>query len=471
MISCNPNPVCIAAEVAIIRSRRRDATISALNLNQVIGSVSPADTIRDKLYEFIDRKYTRFIVPEINGSDLTKELVRDGIDIPRLPSTIDIIRKYKIAQVNIGLAALSTAASFSGCTSENSSDYGSSLERAWRVSHLTYYTGLDLAKFGFDEVFIFNGRFAISRPIVEALKCKVKCTYYEIDSQRKGYLLFDREIHLVENTAALIKDHLYNAEAAEKFFLSAINREQGTVSAQMTSNQQVNLLPQRLGKQEVISFFSSSSDEYFAISDDARISDDFHNQFDVALFCANECRKTKKKLVIRLHPHLLKKHHSWRNEWDFSALQALGVTIVWPNDKVDSYALISRSSGVITCGSTIGIEAAYRSVPSAVVGDFLSGHLGCAVKTSVRKDIANFINCPRLKVGAKKLALRYGSYVASNRGVKIAGLTMHKGHYYFEGKKISPSRQFTSKLKALIIPIVVRLREHLIDRKIPRPVK
>ena len=460
VISCNPDPLCIAAEVVLIRNRRGNATVSALNLNQAIGSVSEANTVRDKLYEFIDRKYTRFIVPEINGRDLTKSFAQDAVKIPALPLSIDMVRKHKIADVNLGLAALSSAASLSRCTSERSCDYGFSLQRAWRIAHLSYYAALKLTTLNFDEVFIFNGRHAISRPIVEVLECKAKFTYYEFDPQRQCYLLFDKKIHLPETLADLIKNHLYNYDAAEEFFVSAINRKLGTDSAKFTSNQKVGLLPQGLGGQEVISFFSSSPDEFFAITDDARISDDFSDQFDVALFCAQECRRAEKKLVIRLHPHLLKKHPSWREEWNFSVLQDLDATIIYPEDKVDSYALISRSSGVITCGSTIGIEAAYQSVPSAVVGNFLSVHIGCAMNASARQDLAGFISCPQVEVGAKEHALLYGSYIASTRGNEIVGLTMRGGHYYFEEKNISPSRQFTSRLKALMVRPVGRLSKY-----------
>jgi len=451
LVSCNPDPVCISVEISLVRSLRNHSFVSACNINQVINCVSLANTPRDRLYERVDRKYSRFIVPEINGADLTGILDTSfTAKIPHVPAEINDVRNYKLQGISIGLAALSTAANSSKCTSSFSSDYGTSLKHAWRIAHLSFYVGLRLSQLNFKNVFIFNGRHAISRPISEVLAKASTIFSYETSPSRQKYFYFDKPIHDPLVLANYIILNASNRSTASKFFLDSINRNSSSISTQFTSHQRVGLLPEGLGDHDVISFFTSSSDEYFAIRDDARLSNDFPGQFDVAYFSAVRCRNIGKKFVIRMHPNLDSKHHSWRDEWDFHLLESLGAIVLYPADSCDSYSLLLRSSAVITCGSTIGIEAAYHGVPSAVVGDFLSGRIGCASNTSSAEDLALFIRAPFVLQHSKERALCYGSFAKSEMGIDIVGLTMVSGDYYFEGRLLSPSRFFLSKVKILL---------------------
>src|SRR5690606_9592814 len=68
-------------------------------------------------------------------------------------------------------------------------------------------------------------------------------------------------------------------------------------------------------------------------------------------------------LVIRLHPHLLKKHPNDMRAWLELAYAGSTATVIEPASPVDSYSLINASDVVVTSGSTIGMEAVYMDRP------------------------------------------------------------------------------------------------------------
>jgi hypothetical protein len=68
------------------------------------------------------------------------------------------------------------------------------------------------------------------------------------------------------------------------------------------------------------------------------------------------------KLIIRVHPNILTKNRTdqmlWRN-----LNSNKNVLIIAPESRVDSYSLMNSSQGVLTYGSTMGVEAAYWGKP------------------------------------------------------------------------------------------------------------
>jgi hypothetical protein len=71
----------------------------------------------------------------------------------------------------------------------------------------------------------------------------------------------------------------------------------------------------------------------------------------------------KPSLVIRLHPNLLHKSRREIAKWLFFTEKLANdfswIIILRPASKINSYSLLHKCAGVITVGSTIGVEAAY----------------------------------------------------------------------------------------------------------------
>ena len=142
------------------------------------------------------------------------------------------------------------------------------------------------------------------------------------------------------------------------------------------------------------------------------------------------------------------KHKSWENEWNFKELEKYGVVTLMPNDHSDSYGLLFNARAIITCGSTIGIEAAYHGIPCIEVGDTISVALKCAAPGNSLHSIRSFINAPFILEGAKQQAIRYASYNLNPDTVKVTLLSYTKdGCAIIDKKLASPVRCLLGKIK------------------------
>jgi hypothetical protein len=447
VVSCNPDPLSIAVEVDILEQLNKTGITDAINLNAVVDCYHPTESLRDRLYERIDRKFDRFISPRTTGEDLTSLYRYATRSVPELPEKVQDLRRYAPEGVSVGLAALSTAASFARCISAHTADYGRVMQRSWTVAHKSFWAGTALAGRRYDEVFIFNGRHSISRPLSECLQLAgAHVRYYEFDAARAGYFLFHESIHSNEAIARQIAEHTVDTSAGMEFFERNRRRAEGTAAFIVKGAQEVGQLPSDLDIGKYFTFFTSSPDEFFAIRDVAELTAEFSNQFSVALHVAQECRRLGRQFVVRLHPYLAGKHPSWKSEWEFHQLETLGARIIYPSDRYDSYQILSHSAAAITCGSTIGIEAAYSGIPSAVVGDVLSAHVGCMVPAHERQSLTRFLEHPSLPPGALELAIRFGSY-ASAAGKQLASVQKGPGMPRIGGKLISPSQSLLAPLR------------------------
>src|SRR5204862_5208630 len=118
-----------------------------------------------------------------------------------------------------------------------------------------------------------------------------------------------------------------------------------------TSAQMPGRIPESLKGRPLVTFFNSSVDELYAIHDEIRFGS-FATQYEAVLTLARICRDEGKAFAVRFHPHLQYKHLSWRHEWDFAALEALGAALVRPDDPPDTYALIRAPESASARGST-----------------------------------------------------------------------------------------------------------------------
>ena len=81
-----------------------------------------------------------------------------------------------------------------------------------------------------------------------------------------------------------------------------------------------------------------------------------------------------------------------------------------PDDPSDSYSIVRASRAVVTCGSTIGIEAAYLGVANAVVGAWVGGRLGASIEANTIDELVSFMAKPRPLPDARERAMLFGSF-------------------------------------------------------------
>ena len=105
-------------------------------------------------------------------------------------------------------------------------------------------------------------------------------------------------------------------------------------------------------------FFSSSDDEVASISSEWNST--WGNQIS-AVECAMDVFSEQEKynFVIRVHPNQGNKSRRDKKAWD-QLVPRKNCYIFSYSESVDSYELMRRSVAVLTHGSTMGVEAAYR---------------------------------------------------------------------------------------------------------------
>jgi hypothetical protein len=449
IISVNPDASCIMAEHNIIIENSLDENIDAINANKIFNHIHPDARLIDRVYELIDRKFEIFIAPFVRRVISAK--IKNIRKIPPIPDDINKVRSYKINNINIGLAALSTAASFSKCTSIDTKQYGKYLKEAWIIAHKSYYLGIVLADKNYDKIYIFNGRHAISRPIAEILlsHSKSEINYYEFDYKRESYDLSINGFHDVK----LIADKILAANISgqsEKYYNIISAGTLNTEYAKIQSSFNHNVLIKHNPKVKWVVFFTSSVDEFFAYYDSAKINDFFDSQFSIALYLAKNQTILNFKLIIRFHPNLQFKHESWKEEWNFDQLADLGATIIYPTDTLSSYKILDFCSSVVTVGSSIGFESINRGIPCIEIGNTIGSNMGVTVSGNDLEIINSFILSPWLHIDALKRSDIYGSYQVSPpfKKINFKGKNMTQIEII---KKVSRFKYFIGLLKKALL--------------------
>lgn len=448
ILHCNPDEHCIAAEVQLIKKYRSKYTIDSINLNKLTKHLHPDAGPRDYIYEKIDNKYNRFIKANINGEDMTEKIRYESIKID-LPYKIKEVRKIKINEASIGLAALSTAASYSKCVSENSEDYGEYLADALNVALASCSIGLSLIKLNYEVAIIFNGRFAISRPIAEILRSanSTDILYYEFDDKRMQLMESWNSTFVPEEFSKRIAKITHiDHKLANDFFLKKQQKKWNEIEYKIRLKQVIGKFPEDLLDKKYVVFFTSSPDEYFAITDKVNLTEEFTTQYDIALQLAEKCIQKEYICVIRMHPNLRFKHKSWEKQWDFKKLKELKCNIIWPESEMDTYAILKNAHIVFTAGSTIGIEAAYLNKYIANVGKSLATHMRCAVEINTKNDLDYFINKPYFNDDAFKSALACGHYFSNQNDLRLE-IKYINGIATINSKIISRSKFLLSRFK------------------------
>lgn len=417
IVSANPWSFCMAVERAFAQ-RFSASSPDFLNLFDLCAQWSPHWRRSDRAIERLDRKIPRFVKSVITGKDITPKIVVDWDAVPAPPESIDDLSAFRVDGARIGIATLSSIVSLTTVhPARDYADFGDEFEMAWVTANISAQIGQQVAALGYDEVYLFNGRHCFSRPFCDLLiAAGTRVLRYEQGAKGNSYILSDKGVHRTDARAAMVRSTPFDAAAGEAFFESRLAKSTDDPAAWsasfFTADQAAGRLPEGLDDARILSFFTTSADEFLFVSDKPSFGE-FAGQMEAAVGVAEEARRCGATLVLRMHPHLQYKHESWRREWDFDRLRDLGVTIVPPGDEVDTYALVKRSQCVFTFGSMVGFEAAYLGIPCASFGDTLGNELGATVAISTADDIARMVEEPVIPDGARDAALRYASFVAT----------------------------------------------------------
>lgn len=445
--SANPWSFALAVERQLAREHAADQ-VDMLDLWSVCGRYSPHWSRRDRLIERINPKAARFIRPVINGKDVTHAVAPDRRSVPAVPQDVKELRHYRVDRIAVGLAVLSSVFELTSIHDAGTpADYGGVFDDAWTAAHLSLQVGQAVARLGYDRVYIFGGRHSYSRPFVDSLAGVSDVYRFEQGGTGTSYVISAESLYEPAELAKLIAARPVDEAAGAQWFEERLSRSSAWDAGFFTGQQQRGLIPQALHGRPIVALFNTAADEFHAIRDEVRFGD-FATQGEVALALARICREEGKALAIRFHPHLAYKHPSWRDEWDFAALESLGAVLIAPDDPTDTYALVTASESVVTCGSTISLECSYLGIPNVVVGHSVSGSLGAACVVESADGLRQFIRAPFLPADARANALKLGSFykVGAN---PIHGLDpgRHPNLARIDGRIVDPVRYALQRVR------------------------
>lgn len=275
-------------------------------------------------------------------------------------------------------------------------------------------------KYKFDEIHTFNGRFSLNHPLVEfAQKKEIPFTTYEFGSNIGKYRIDTNNVpHDFYYLKSLISNYWKNApsnkdEIAKKWFEE---RRAGKFQAMesFTKEQITNALPKGFNKHvENIAMFNSSTDEMAPFASwkqpffekDNEVIDAILNHYKDDL---------SKHFYLRVHPNLAKakkcKSTQMQEIEKLKKKYPANLTVIEPDEKIDTYALVDNVNKVITFGSSVGCEATYWGAVSILAGKALHEDCNCAYNANSYQELYELIDRKDLCPKPRSTSFPYGYY-------------------------------------------------------------
>lgn len=236
------------------------------------------------------------------------------------------------------------------------------------------------------HLIVFNGRFVKeSAAICAAKAAKISIVYHEASKSGKFYISCYSplsSIGYLELTRFLTdkKNPEEISEVATKWF------ENRMIGQDLDSSAfQKNWLPltnsdeEKRSERKQIVIFTTSDDEFLGISPDWDLPES-QSQIEWLTKIAALAISFQYKVVIRLHPNLRTKSRSLQREW-LNLRKLKNVELIKHNESINSYNLITQSDLIISCGSTIAMEAGFLEKPVLSVGSGIYDNLQAVTKS------------------------------------------------------------------------------------------
>ena len=318
-------------------------------------------------------------------------------------------------------------------------------------------------------VYLFNGRFLQEKAVADCCKqMKIPVIFFERfnPSWLDKYFLFYESTHSPKYRSRTMLDFFDYTEdtlqqnlikIGEKWFS---DRALG-LTQNFTKDQNSTLI--RKTNKPFFVFFHSSEDELITTDLISPIWSDQISALKSLVSVINSIGTHD--LVIRIHPNLSHKSNEEIDLWNRLAHE---LTILHPwitflayDNNVNSYSLIDRSDGVITVGSTIGVEAAFKEKKSILLGRAFHEDMDITLNPKNKAELRNFllqtIPAPEI-ISRRRNALKYAAFHALG-GIKYSAVEVKRGRrlkYYYGRLNLSNSDLF-----ALLLKTEMLIREKL----------
>lgn len=359
------------------------------------------------------RQQMEFVPLEDQRSRNARPALRLGFE------TVESLIQYEIDGFDIGYAVLSSVVSLCRDPEPDLVAQQPLVDRFLKSANAAYWQTIDfLKREPIDRVYVFNGRFAAMRAILRACqKMKVDCLLHERGCDIKHYELFKN--HLPHDLDAIEQaivqrwhehaDDSKREQIAKSWFTERVDRvERGWHS--FTKSQQPGRLPEQWSPEpKNISIFCSSDDEFVAIGKEWQ-NELYPNQVDAISRLATDMlvAQPQTKLYLRVHPNLINVENQRKRQ--MLALDFPNLTVIPPDDEIDSYALLKASDIVVSFGSSVGCEAIFWGRPSVLLGPCFYQNLGGVYRAKTHEHAIELLTS-QLAPQPIEGALQYGFWL------------------------------------------------------------
>ncbi len=359
------------------------------------------------------------------------------------------LKGYRYQGAWLGMGVASSLISWAGDSEYDISRNPKIVRSALLSAAITFERALLLIGKARPQIVVtFNGRFATCRPIVEAaLSRGIQVLRHDRGATFDKYEVFKEPIHSFSYIKACISDLWKNADKSERekvahsFFLRRRNGD-GIGWHSFVAHQIRGHVPARIKGKRRLVYFSSSDDEYAAVSDVVSPCR-WGGQIQAVKDLISVCEKFDDiELLVRVHPHFKQKSSASRARWD--ALGEGRVRVITAESQVDTYALLDSADIVVTYGSTIGIEAAYWGKPSILLGPSRYSGIGICIEPANKAELGELLSSSqRLPVPLQADCLPYGYYY----------MTYGKRYRFYRPESLSEGTFLGQRLSWDVFPI------------------
>ncbi|WP_373533231.1 hypothetical protein [Vampirovibrio sp.] len=344
--------------------------------------------------------------------------------LPEHFADLETLKAFAIDDVDVGASVSSSLISKVKNHKLNPAHYQSLIQSKLRMAlHVYEAVNQVLDDVQPDLVYFFNGRLAESRPVLRSCqKRNIACFSIDRAGEFGKYNLFENtlphDLALNKKKMAALWQQadlkIRNAKGAQWFEHRRLGKDQGKRS--FTKNQTQTLLPEGFDPTlRNIAIYNSSEYEYATIK--GWKMPIYADQNDAILKLAQSLLETDPTIFlwVRVHPNLSKGTNVQMQELrHLQALNLPNLGIIFPESRVDSYALMDACEKVISFSSTMGVEAGYWGKPSILIGHAFYEDLGCCYQTHSHEETLALIRNSDLPSKPREAAIQYGYYQHAN---------------------------------------------------------
>lgn len=387
-----------------------------------------------------------------------------NVDFSLIPKKFDsqaALENFELDGINLGRWVVSIIMTDIREHIVDMNEHTFAIHKRLRASYLIAKNLLSIIPFlKIEGVYLHNGRFFDYAPVVEV--CRKLGTDFFVHARGGSlnrYALMKNHLpHELEPIKHTMKDLWFLADASLKKDEAAAWFNGVRNASKKVWMSPIHIAGQRRGSlpsnwdaaKRNIAIFNGSLFE-FGIFSEWRNSPGFFQNNIIEKIAQYFAKNTEIHFYLRIHPNLKGPENSQIREIrEIISRIGTNLTVLWPEDPVDTYALIEGSEKVLTFGSTVGVEACYWGKPSILWGRAFYEDLDCVEKPTSFEELCNLIKDVSLKARPQEKALPYGFWCL-NKGQPFKHYkqtSLYEGA--FQGEVIKPTLSILDKLQLKI---------------------